>query len=161
MSLSAALTETAIGIPRYVFRAWLVAFGPSLALFGLRVLAGGAVPGGGMPSGVAGFAAYSILGAPLIETGLMLPVAALLRRMSWHRWWLPVVLLAALAAAAHGFAGTAWSAAAAFWPFVVYAATLFAWWRHSWATAFLVAAAVHALYNASFFAVFVAGRLAA
>ena len=60
-------------------------------------------------------------------------------------------------AATHGFGGSAWQVAAAFWPFVVYSAALFAWRARSLNDAYLVTVLVHMLYNATFFAIGLAG----
>jgi hypothetical protein len=117
------------------------------------VTAGSATLAVPLQPGVAAFAAYSILVAPLLETAAMLVPALLLRR--WRtRTDLPrILVLAGLAAAAHAVNGSLWSVVGAFWPFAVYAACLFAWWPRSWREASLVTAAVHALYNAAFLAI--------
>ena len=75
----------------------------------------------------AGFVAYSIVVAPLVETTVMVPLALALRALPGQSDWPRVFALAALAALAHGFGGSAWQVVAAFWPFVVYSAALFAW----------------------------------
>lgn len=153
-----ALTDIDAGPARYVLRAWLIATLPSLALFGARVALGSAslsLPAVGDPVALA---AYSILVAPFVETALMFPVALLLGLLPGSSDWPRVLALAALAALAHGFGGSAWQVAAAFWPFVVYSAALFAWRRRSNRDALMVTSAIHALYNATFFLV---GGLAA
>ena len=147
-----ALTETGAGHVRYVVRAWLIALVPSLALYFGRLALGSARVADVSPPDVAGFAAYSIVVAPLIETAVMVPLALALLRLPVASDWPRVVALAALAALAHGFGGSAWQVALAFWPFVVYSAALFAWRARSLGDAYLVAAAVHMLYNASIFA---------
>ncbi len=145
----------------YILTAWLTALLPSLAFFALRVLAGRADLAVKPGPGVATFAAYSILAAPLLETAVMLPIAAALRQIPTQSNLPRIAILAALAAAAHALQGGAWAAAGAFWPFLVYAACLFAWWPRSLRDAFLVTAAVHALYNAAFLAIgLTAGALA-
>jgi hypothetical protein len=132
---------------------------PSLAFFAIRVWLGNAslvLPAG---PGVPGFAAYSIVVAPLVETMVMVPLALALNALPAKSDWPRVFALAALAALAHGFGGTAWQIVAAFWPFVVYSAALFAWRRRSLQDAYLVAVLIHMLYNATFFAVGLAGML--
>ena len=146
---------------RYILTAWLLALLPSLAFFALRVLAGRADLAVKLAPGVPAFAAYSILVAPLVETAVMLPIAAVLRRLPGQSDLPRIAMLAAMAAAAHAIQGGAWAAAGAFWPFLVYAACLFAWWPRSTREAFVVTAAVHALYNAAFLALgLTAGALA-
>lgn len=137
----------------YILVAWLIAFLPSLALFAVRVATGSATLALPLRPGVAAFAAYSILVAPLLETAVLFALAAVLRRWLAPRPLAAILTLASLGAAAHALNGTAWAVAAAFWPFAVYAACLLAWWPRSARDAFVVAAAVHALYNAAFLAV--------
>lgn len=161
MSPWRALEDVDAGQVRYAGRAFLIAFLPSLALFAVRVAAGSAALGGAMGPDAAGFAAWSIVAAPLVETALMVPLALALRALPVRTDTPRIVLLAALAALAHGFGGSAWQVAAAFWPFVVYSATLFAWWRRSWNDAYLVTALVHMLYNGAFFAVGLIGNAVA
>ncbi len=155
------LASADVGHVRYTLAAWIIAVVPSLALFAARVAFGGAslqMPEG---AGIAGFAAYSIVVAPLIETMVMVPLALALRALPGDSDWPRVFALAALAALAHGFGGTAWQVAAAFWPFVVYSAALFAWRRKSLNDAYLVTTLIHMLYNATFFAIGLAGLLLA
>ena len=157
MRLLRALTDTGTGHVRYVVQAWLIALVPSLALYAGRLALGSArVVDVSVPD-VAGFAAYSIVVAPLIETAVLLPLALALLRLPVASDWPRAVALAALAALAHGFGGSAWQVAAAFWPFVVYAMALYAWRSRSLGDAYVVAAAVHMLYNG---AIFAAGTLA-
>ena len=132
-------------------RAWLIATLPSLALFLLRVRLGWITPApaSGMP-GVR-VVLYASVGAPVLETALMMVVAWPLARVLRHS--LPrIVALAALAALAHLPGGGASQALIALWPFLVYATVLFAWYERSGAAAFAMTALVHALYNATFLA---------
>ena len=151
------ITDTTAGHVRYVARAWLLALVPSLALFALRVALGGVSPALPPAAELAGVAFYSILVAPLVETAAMIPFALALARLPVASDAPRTLALAALAALAHGFGGSGWQVALAFWPFVVYSAALFAWRARSLADAYLVTAAVHMLFNASMFA---AGMLA-
>ena len=146
------VSGTAAGRVRYVAFAWLVALVPSLAVFALRVAMGGASPALPPLADLAGFAFYSIVVAPLVETALMIPFALVLLRLPVASDWPRVVALAALAALAHGFGGSAWQVALAFWPFVVYAAALYAWRVRSLGDSYLVTAAIHMLFNGAMFA---------
>lgn len=146
------VSDTAAGRVRYVVFAWLVALVPSLAVFALRVALGGVSPTLPPAADLAGFAFYSIVVAPLVETALMIPFALALTRLPVASDWPRVIALAALAALAHGFGGSAWQVALAFWPFVVYAAALYAWRARSLGDAYLVAAAIHMLFNGAMFA---------
>lgn len=146
------LASSAQGRVRYVATAWLLALLPSLALFVLRLVFDRASPMPPDATHLAGLAFYSILVAPLVETAAMVPFALALARLPVASDWPRVVALAALAALAHGIGGSAWQVALAFWPFVVYSAALYAWRARSLGDAYLVAAAVHMLFNASIFA---------
>ena len=161
MSPFRILANTDVGHVRYILTAWTIAVVPSLALFAARVAFGGASLQMPEAAGIAGFAAYSIVIAPLVETMVMVPLALVLRALPGESDWPRVFALAALAALAHGFGGTAWQVAAVFWPFVVYSAALFAWRRRSLNDAYLVTVLIHMLYNATFFAVGLAGFLVA
>jgi len=155
------LRDTGVGRVRYLLRAWLVAVVPALLLFFALIAIGEATlrPRAGMPDG--GTLAASLLVAPVVETALMFPFAWLLARVPPAREGLCVLALALLAALAH-YPGGHWRQVVnALWPFAVFAATLFAWLRHSWRAALALTAAVHALYNATFLAVGVLGLLVA
>jgi hypothetical protein len=156
-----ALQDVDAGHARYVWRAWLIAVVPSLALFGVRLAMGSATLQVTLAPDVAGLAAYSIVVAPLVETAVMVPLALALKVLPGKGDWPRILALAALAALAHGFGGTAWQVAAAFWPFVVYAAALFAWHRRSLNDAYLVTVLIHMLYNATFLAIGLAASLVA
>lgn len=157
MSPWRALQDLDAGHVRYAGRAFLLAFVPSLVFFAVRVAMGSATLGGELAQGIAGFAAWSIVAAPLVETALMVPLAIALRALPVRNDAPRILALAALAALAHGFGGSGWQVAAAFWPFVVYSAALFAWRRRSWNDAYLVTALIHMLYNGAFFAVGLGG----
>lgn len=152
MKLLLVVSGAAGGRLRYVGLASLLALAPSLVLYALRVALGGVSPT--LPPGaeLAGVAFYSILVAPLVETAAMIPFALALARVPLASDAPRILALAALAALAHGFGGSAWQVVLAFWPFVVYSAAMFAWRVRSLADAYLVTAAVHMLFNASMFA---------
>ena len=149
------------GVPtsrvRYAVRAWLVAVVPSLlfflALFALGVSAL-RPPVGALDPLVIG---YSILAAPLLETALMLALAELLALMIAGRYRIRIVLLTAICALAHKLGGGWLQVLASVWPFLVYSVTLTSWMEHSKRDAFVITAAVHALYNATFIGVGVLG----
>jgi hypothetical protein len=146
---------------RYVVRAWSIAVVPSLVLFGARVALGDASLRPPPVPNAAALVAYSIVAAPLIETALMVPLALALRALPIGSDWARAGLLAALAALAHGFGGSAWQVVNAFWPSFVYSIAMFAWARRSVFDAFLVATLVHMLYNATIVSVGIAGGYAA
>jgi hypothetical protein len=145
----------------YAWRAWLVATVPSLLYFYARVLIGADSlhpPAGALDPTIAG---YSMLAAPLLETALMFPLASLLALMIPRQGSAQIVLLALICALAHKIGGGWQQVFASFWPFLVYSATLITWLKRSGRDAFVLTASVHALYNATFFAVGALGSLAA
>jgi hypothetical protein len=145
----------------FVLRASLAAIAPSLALFGLLVATGSdtlrAPPHALEPA----FVAYSVLLAPALETAVMLALAVVLARLLPGRVALRIVLIALLAALAHGLGGGWRPVLRVMWPVTVYAASVVLWLRRSARDAFVVTTIVHALYNAAFFAVGALGAYAA
>jgi hypothetical protein len=126
---------------------------PSLLYFFALVFIGAdslRPPAGTLDAKLAG---YSILGAPLLETALMFPLASLLARVFPRLGRVRIVLLAVIFALAHKFGGTWPQALASFWPFLIYSVTLTTWLKRSGRDAFVLTALVHALYNATFFGV--------
>jgi hypothetical protein len=141
------------GRARFVLVASLLAVVPSLAVFGLRVAMGldtpRAPPGALDPA----FIAYSVLVAPLLETGMMLALAVVLARLVPRRVALQIVLVAMLGALAHRIGGEWRQVLRTAWPMLVYAGSLVPWLRRRGAgDAYVVTALVHAAYNAAFFA---------
>lgn len=144
----------------YAWRAWLVATVPSLLYFFVRVFVGAdslRPPAWTLDPTIAG---YSILGAPLIETALMLPLASLLALTIPRHRRAQIALLALICALAHKIGGGWPQVFASLWPFLVYSATLISWMTRSRRDAFVLTASVHALYNATFFAIGALGTLA-
>jgi len=143
----------------YVFRAWLIAAIPSLLYFLARAYIG--VDSLHPPARALDvtFAGYSILVAPVLETALMLPIASLLTLMMPRQGWVQIVLLAAICALAHKIGGGWQQVVASAWPFLIYSVTLITWLKRSNGAAFVLTAVVHALYNATFFAVGALGVL--
>jgi hypothetical protein len=143
----------------YVWRAWLVATAPALVYF-LALVSIGAntfrLPAGTLD---AAFAGYSVLIAPLLETAAMLALALLLKLMIPRHERIRIVVLAATCALAHKFGGSWQQVFASAWPFLVYSVTLSTWLKQSSRSAFALTALVHALYNATFFAVGTLGFL--
>lgn len=137
----------------YVLRAWLVAVVPSLLYFFALVSIGADSLHPSAGTFDATFAGYSILAAPILETALMLPLASLLTLVIPRQARVRIVLLATFCALAHLFGGGWRQMIAAFWPFLIYSATLTTWLKRSGRDAFVLTAFVHALYNATFFAV--------
>ena len=105
------------------------------------------------------FAAYSILAAPLLETALMLPLAFLLTWILPRQTRLQIAALAITCALAHKLGGGWRQVLASLWPFLIYSVTLITWLERSAKDAFVLTAVVHALYNATFFAVGALGWL--
>ena len=137
----------------WVLRAWLIAVVPSLLYFLAQAGIGtNVLPAPGRAPDLA-FAAYSILAAPLLETALMLALARLLGLLIPQRRRVRIVLLAGLCALAHGIGGGWHQVLASSWPFLVYSVVLNAWLPQSNRAAFVLAALVHSLYNATLFLV--------
>ena len=145
-----APTASRIG---YTLRAWLVAIVPSLLYFFALVLIGADSLHPPARALDATFAAYSILAAPLLETALMFPLASLLALLIPSRRGVQIILLAIFCALAHKFGGGWRQVIASFWPFLIYSVTLVTWLKRSDRDAFALTAAVHALYNVTFFGV--------
>lgn len=145
--------DTKVGRAAYALRAWLIATVPSLLYF-LALVSFGAdslrPPAGALD---AAYAAYSILVAPLLETALMFPLASLIKLAVPRHGRIQILLLATICALAHKFGGGWQQVLASFWPFLIYSVTLTTWLKRSRGTAFVLTALVHALYNATFFAV--------
>ena len=102
---------------------------------------------------------YSVLLAPVVETGAMLALAAVLARLLPTHAALQILLLAFVAALAHRIGGDWRQVVNTTWPILVYATSLVLWLRRSASDAFIVTTIVHALYNMAFFAVGILGRL--
>jgi hypothetical protein len=79
--------------------------------------------------------------------------------LPWRHERIRIVLLAATCALAHKFGGSWQQVFASAWPFLIYSVTLTAWLKQSGRAAFVLTALVHALYNATFFAVGALGFL--
>ena len=143
----------------YAARAWLVALIPSLLYF--LALVGLGVESLRPPARALdpAAAAYSIVLAPLLETALMFPVAALLALLIPQPAWVRIALLATVCALAHRIGGGWQQVVATFWPFAVYSVTLTTWLKRSGRDAFVLTASVHALYNAAFYGVGLLGTL--
>ena len=156
----ASLFATNDGRIRFVLRASCLAIAPSLLVFGLLVALGSdtlRIPPGALdPASVV----YSVLLAPAIETALMLAFAILLARLVPEHAAVQIVLIALVAALAHGIWGNWRQAIRTTWPLLVYATSLVLWLRRSVKDAFMVTTIVHVLYNVAFFAVGILGALA-
>jgi len=128
----------------YVFKAWLLAFIPSLAL-GLIVT--GLAPSAPVPefSGT-GLGVYLllILFAPVSETFLMVPPLLILDRLFGQT--AAVVGSAILWGLLHSAAVPIWGLII-WWPFLIFSTIILAWRKISLATGMVLAIAVHALQN--------------
>ena len=145
----------------YALRVWLVAVVPSLIYFFTLVSIGAdslQPPAGTLDAAVAG---YSILVSPILETALMLLLAYLLELLVPRSEWMRIIVLATTFALAHGYDGGWRQVIATVWPSLVYSVTLIRGLKQSTRVAFVLTAAVHALYNLTFFAVGVLGAFIA
>ena len=145
--------DTTAGRAAYALRAWVIATVPGLLYFFALVYFGAdslRPPKGALDATYAG---YSILLAPLLETALMFPLASLIKLAVPRHGRAQIFLLATICALAHKLGGGWQQVFASFWPFLIYSVTLTTWLKRSRGTAFVLTALVHALYNASFFAV--------
>lgn len=142
------LQDVEAGFARHVFRAWLVALLPGLALLVLRVGLAGAwrVPASARPDPL--LLVWSIFGAPVVETLALQGIAFLLARAGVGVA-AQILSLTTLGALAHAVGGSWWNALFAAWPFFVYSTVLCAWRTRSERLAFAATALVHALYNAA------------
>lgn len=143
----------------YALRAWLISVIPALLYFFALVYIGADSLRPPARALDPAYAAYSIFVAPLLETALMFPVVFLLKLSLPRHGRVQLVLLAAICALAHRIGGGWQQVFASFWPFLIYSVTLTTWLKRSSGTAFVLTALVHALYNATFFAVGALGAI--
>jgi membrane protease YdiL (CAAX protease family) len=148
------------GRARFVLCASLLAIVPSLLVFGVLVALGIDTLQAPTRSLNPAFMAYSALLAPVIETAVMLALAAVLAHLIPKYAALQIVLLAFVTALAHRIGGDWRQVVDIAWPILVYAMSLVLWLRRSASDAFIVTTIVHALYNMAFFAVGILGPLA-
>jgi hypothetical protein len=148
------------GRARFVLHASLLAIVPSLLMFGVLVASGIDTLRAPTDTLHPAFIAYSVLLAPVIETAVMLAIAAVLARLVPKHVALQIVLVALFAALTHRIGGNWHQVAYTTWPTLVYATSLVLWLRRSASDAFIVTTIVHALYNMAFFAVGILGPLA-
>ena len=148
------------GRARFVLYASLFAIVPSLLMFGVLVALGIDTLRPPTDTLDPAFIAYSVLLAPVIETAVMLALAAVLIRLLPKHVALQIVLVASFAALSHRIGGDWRQVTYTTWPMLVYATSLVLWLRRSARDGFIVTTIVHALYNMVFFAVGVLGQLA-
>ena len=148
------------GRARFVLHASLFAIVPSLLMFGVLIASGIDTMRAPTDTLDPAFVTYSVLLAPVIETAVMLALAAVLARLVPKHMALQIVLVALFAALIHWIGGDWRQVAYTAWPILVYAASLVLWLRRSASDAFMVTVIVHALYNMAFFAVGILGPLA-
>ena len=143
----------------FTIRASLLAIVPSLFMFGVLVASGIETLRG--PNGIdPAFMAYSVLLAPVIETGVMLALAAASARLFPRHAAVQIALVGFITALAHGIEGDWRQVVDTTWPILVYATSLVLWLRRSARDAFILTAIVHAAYNMAFFAVGILAPLA-
>ncbi len=150
----ATLFDTSISPWRYVIRVWPLATVPTLGIATTLALF----------SHLLGFEelfdqnqwefnidspsllfAEIVIGAPLLETMLMAPLLALLRRFVRQRWF--VICGSALVwAILHSLSVPIWGVCI-FWTFVVFSAAFEAWRPRGFWYAYFVTAGIHALNN--------------
>jgi membrane protease YdiL (CAAX protease family) len=129
---------------RYVLRAWLLAFVPSMLLSWLVAMA---LPAAEAPplviDGILAVAMV-VLFAPLVETLIMVPVVLLLQRLLG--FGPAVVASAVLWGIAHSLAAPVWGLVI-WWPFLIFSIAMLTWRRQSLVAAVLVVFAIHAVQN--------------
>ncbi len=149
------------GRGRCILRASLLATLPSVAVFALLVEMDVDTLRAPLGALDAAFAAYALLVAPMLETAAMLAVAALAAWVAPRQPLLRILVVGLLGAWAHRLGGDWRQVVRTLWPMLVYASAIVLWLRRSALDAFVVGSAVHAIYNASIFAMGAIGALAA
>ncbi|MBT3346106.1 MAG: hypothetical protein HN712_10105 [Gemmatimonadetes bacterium] len=151
----ATLFDTNLPPWRYVLRVWPLATLPTLGiatvlalvtqLFGYEELFDQNQWDFNIQSPALLFAEI-VIGAPLLETMLMAPLLALLRKFVGRRWW--VIGGSALVwAIMHSLSVPIWGVCI-FWTFVIFSAAFEAWRPRGFWYAYFVTAGIHALNNA-------------
>jgi hypothetical protein len=129
----------------YIFKAWLLALLPSLALVGLVAAAtdGPAGPEFALPGRL--FVLLVVIVAPLLDTLLMIPPLWLLNRIGGPAF--AAAGSALLWAGFHSLAAPLWGLVV-WWPFLILSIAFLTWWKRGTASAILVVTSIHALQNA-------------
>jgi hypothetical protein len=113
-------------------------------LSGLISLAAPAAEGPALSIDTLQLLAMLVLGAPLIETAIMLLPLLILNRLLGP--W-PAIVLSALGwGIAHSLAAPIWGLVV-WWPFLIFSIVLLVWRERSLLRGYLVVASVHALQN--------------
>ena len=141
------LFDTRISMPRYILRAGLVSFLPSLAL--TFILAAGGIlteeTGPTFECSPLILIVMIVLVGPPIETllmGLVLRILSLITKRS-----IPLATMSAFVwACLHSIAAPAWGLGV-IWPFFVFSCSYLAWRQRAWWRAVLVTSCVHAFQN--------------
>jgi hypothetical protein len=149
------LFDTNLSPLRYVFRVWPIATVPTLGiatilalasqLFGYEQLFDQKQWEFNLDSPLLLFAEI-VVGAPLLETMLMAPLLAFLRRFVRRRWYV-ICGSAFVWAIMHSLSVAIWGVCI-FWTFVVFSAAFEAWRPRGFWYAYFVTAGIHALNNA-------------
>ena len=150
------LFDTGIHPARYVLRAWPVAMVPTFAI-ALTLMAASDLfqaetlfpksQWDGLQQLAPGWMFLQVvLFAPIVETLLMGGILFVLTRILHRRLWV-VLCSAAIWGVLHGLSAVVWGVCI-FWTFIVLTCAFLAWRARSFAHAFLVTTAIHALNNA-------------
>jgi hypothetical protein len=135
-------------IASYIWRAWLIAFLPSLAISAFVALAT-SLPGPKAPppgqTGMFWVAAVLVL-SPWLETLMMWPILAMLRKDS-QKFLRTAFISALIWAFIHSLFALGWGFVI-FWPFFVFSLCFLEWEKKSKVTAIVVTALVHMCQNA-------------
>ena len=129
---------------RYLLRAWLLAFVPSIILSWLVAMALPAAEGPPLVIDGAAAVAIVVLFAPFVETLIMVPPLLLLNRLLGPG---PAVLGSAIGwGIAHSLAAPIWGLVI-WWPFLILSIAMLTWRQQGLVTAILMVFAIHALQN--------------
>lgn len=144
--LPAFLADTAQGKLRYITKAWLLVFVPSIALaFAVPMVANEAA---GPEFGASGLTLMLLLVvvSPVLETLLMIPPLLVMERLTGPR--AAILGSAILWGVLHSLAAPLWGLVV-WWPFLILSAIFLVWRRERGLTAaILMTTIVHALQNA-------------
>lgn len=144
--LPSFLADTEQGKLRYILKAWLLVFVPSIALaFAIPMVANEAAGPEFEASGLT-LMLLLVVFSPVVETLLMIPPLLVIDRLAGPR--AAILFSAVLWAVLHSLAAPFWGLVV-WWPFLILSAVFLVWRReHGLTTAIVMTIAVHALQNA-------------
>ena len=144
--LPAFLADTGQGELRYIAKAWLLVFVPSIALaFAIPMVTSEAAGPEFEATGLT-LMLLLVVVSPVLETLLMIPPLLILERLAGPR--AAIVGNAILWGVLHSLAAPLWGLVV-WWPFLILSAIFLAWRsERGLGTAILMTTAVHALQNA-------------